>query len=169
MNKKGDLSLSVNTIVIIVLAITLLGLGLTFIQSIVGGATDKLKESIDDVDLSEQPTSAKPLIIPRELEIKLGSTKNVNIGFYNKGPGTVSKIKPIIKECITITNEPISGTVTLGAPSKDSIAPSEFQGYLTVLTIEDVAENRYICTLTMEGEFGDNSIPSTDFYLKVIS
>lgn len=169
MNNKGDLSLSVNTIVIIVLAITLLGLGLTFIQSLVGGATEKLGSFIEDVDLAEKPTSANPLVVPRELEVKLNSNKNVNIGFYNKGPATASSARPQLKECITLSDESIEGTVSLVAPKKDSIGPSETQGYLTVLSVENVAEGRYICTLTMEGDFGDNTVPNTDFYLRVVS
>jgi len=169
MNKKGDLSLSVNTIVIIVLAITLLGLGLTFIQTLVGGAADKLGGFIDDVDLTEKPTSSNALVVPRELEVKLNSNKNVNIGFYNKGPASVTKVRPKLGECITVSDETAEGTITLVSPKKDSVAPSESQGYKAVLTIEDVPEGNYICTLTMEADSDESNLPSTDFYLNVIS
>ena len=53
--KKADLSLSVNTIVIVVLAITLLGLGLTFIRTIVGQGLDRTQQTLDVIDLDEQP------------------------------------------------------------------------------------------------------------------
>ncbi|MBS3112778.1 hypothetical protein J4418_01730 [Candidatus Woesearchaeota archaeon] len=169
MNKKGDLSLSVNTIVIIVLAITLLGLGLTFIQTLVGGAADKIGGYIDVVDLAEKPTSSNPLVVPRELEVKLNSNKNVNIGFYNKGPASATNVKPILDECITLTDDTADGTITLVSLKKDSVAPSESQGYKAVLTVEDVPEGNYICTLTMEASSDESNLPSTDFYLNVIS
>ena len=41
--KRGSLQLSINAIVILILAITMLGLGLSFIKGIFGGTVEKLK------------------------------------------------------------------------------------------------------------------------------
>ena len=41
--KKGSLQLSINSIVILILAITMIGLGLSFIKGIFGGTVEKLK------------------------------------------------------------------------------------------------------------------------------
>ncbi len=172
MNKKGDLSLSVNTIVIIVLAITLLGLGLTFIQSLVGGATEELGGFIEDVDLTEKPTSSNPLVVQSEIEIKRNAEKKLNIGFYNKGASSITEVKPKLDKCITLTGEDEAADPApeLFAPKKSEVPPSEVQGYLAVLKESGLSEGRYICTLTMEGSFdGDNPAPEADFYLKVIS
>ena len=43
-SKKGSLSLSINAIVVLILAITMLGLGLAFIRGLFGGAVGKLQE-----------------------------------------------------------------------------------------------------------------------------
>jgi len=42
-SRKGSLQLSINAIVILILAITMLGLGLSFIKGIFGGTVEKLK------------------------------------------------------------------------------------------------------------------------------
>jgi hypothetical protein len=56
MSKKGDLSLSINAIVILILAVTLLSLGLTFITKVFGGATGELQKSLQGIseDRKEQ-------------------------------------------------------------------------------------------------------------------
>lgn len=95
-NKKGDLSLSVNAIVILVLAITMLGLGLSFIRTMFGKTTGKLGSVIESTDLETKPTSENPLTIQKQIELKLGEPKQIEIGFYNTESGTVYDVKPII-------------------------------------------------------------------------
>jgi hypothetical protein len=88
-NKKGDLSLSINAIVILILAITMLGLGLAFMRNIFGSATkefqevggtvkkqmiDQMKESDKVVDLSNP-----------KVTLKAGEQKQGFIGFKNDG------------------------------------------------------------------------------------
>jgi hypothetical protein len=50
MNRKGSLSLSINAIVVLILAITMLGLGLAFINGMFGGTTNKLKGMMGNLD-----------------------------------------------------------------------------------------------------------------------
>ncbi len=172
MNKKADLSLSVNTIVIIILAITLLGLGLTFINTIAGGAIGKLGKLIDSTDLEKKPTSADPLTISEQVEVQFKKQEDIKVGFYNKGPNTVSKIKPVISSCISITEETEVDAAllpSLVAPAKETLEPGETQAYLATLKEKGLASGRYTCTLTMDGDFGEASAPTKDFYLNIIS
>ena len=48
-SKKGDLNLSINAIVVLILAVTLLSLGLTFINKTFGGATAELGKSLQGI------------------------------------------------------------------------------------------------------------------------
>jgi hypothetical protein len=48
--RKGSLSLSINAIVVLILAVTLLSLGLTFINKTFGGATGALQKSLTGID-----------------------------------------------------------------------------------------------------------------------
>ena len=49
MFKKGSLSLSINAIVVLILAVTMLGLGLLFMQNMMGGAMGQLSDVSDSV------------------------------------------------------------------------------------------------------------------------
>ncbi len=172
MNKNADLSLSVNTIVIIILAITLLGLGLTFINSIASGAFTKLGNLIETTDLDKKPTSADPLTISEAVEVQFKKQEDIKVGFYNKGPSTVSDIKPVITSCISISEETEVDEAllpSLVAPAKASLEPGETQGFLATLKEKGLSAGRYTCTLTMEGDFGEGNAPTKDFYLNIIS
>ena len=48
-NKRGSLELSVNAIVVIILAITLLGLGLAFMKNLFSSTTDQFKAINEDL------------------------------------------------------------------------------------------------------------------------
>ncbi|TKJ17738.1 hypothetical protein CEE44_04360 [Candidatus Woesearchaeota archaeon B3_Woes] len=88
-NKRAALNLSINAIVVLILAITMLGLGLSFMRNIFGSATqefeevggtvrkqmiDQMKESDNTVDLSRP-----------KVELKAGEETQIFIGFKNDG------------------------------------------------------------------------------------
>ena len=50
MFKKGSLSLSINAIVVLILAVTMLGLGLLFMQNMMGGAMGQLAGVSEEVE-----------------------------------------------------------------------------------------------------------------------
>jgi len=54
--KRGSLQLSINAIVILILAITMLGLGLSFIKGIFGGTVEKLKGIEKQLEEEERKT-----------------------------------------------------------------------------------------------------------------
>ena len=104
MKKKGSLNLSIEAIVIIVIAMTLLGLGIGFVKGIIGDTVDlskdtlaKTKERISD-DLR---TSGKKVSISPEILLERGKQKVETIGIANTD--TVSsqfgiKITPLKKQ-----------------------------------------------------------------------
>ena len=54
MLKKGSLNLSINAIVVLILAVTLLSLGLAFITNTFGGATKELESSLQTIGEDRQ-------------------------------------------------------------------------------------------------------------------
>jgi len=56
--KKGSLSLSINAIVVLILAITMLGLGLAFIRNLFGGAVGKLQDIYAGLSEEDKTTLA---------------------------------------------------------------------------------------------------------------
>ena len=81
--KKASLNLSINAIVVLILAITMLGLGLGFIRSMFKGATSKLAGAIESTSLKNPADSNTPLTIDRQISIKANTDERIEIGYYN--------------------------------------------------------------------------------------
>jgi len=86
-SKKGSLSISINAIVIIVLAMTFLGLGLMFVRNMfkdIGDTTTQVQEQIKQQILDDLRTGDKKLSFPTT-EVKLGSNEEavITIGVKN--------------------------------------------------------------------------------------
>ena len=92
--KKASLELSIRTIVIIILAMTLLGLGLGFIRSTFGDiseisedVTGQIRQQIiDDLITNDKKLS----FTKTEVNIKKGSSEILTVGIRNKEDGKLS-------------------------------------------------------------------------------
>ncbi len=106
MNKKGDLSLSIQTIVIVVIAFTVLGLGLTFVKEQIGsiGKTAKdVQVEIRSKILDDLRSSGKKLSISEEIALERNKETIVGIGVVNTGISTKKYgvcIEPIRKQSL---------------------------------------------------------------------
>jgi len=67
MEKRGSLTLSVNAIVILIMAIAFLGLGIGFIKGTFSTTTRKLIEQVDAEQEPPAPTSSSPISLSREM------------------------------------------------------------------------------------------------------
>src|SRR3989344_8677259 len=87
MNKKASLELSINAIVILILAITMLGLGLGFMRNIFGSATDQFRQVTGAVEkqmIDQMKEGNKIVDLSRpKLTIKKGKQEQIFIGFRN--------------------------------------------------------------------------------------
>ncbi|MBW2988614.1 hypothetical protein DRJ48_04365 [Candidatus Woesearchaeota archaeon] len=87
LNKRGALELSVNAIVIVVLAMTLLGLGLAFIRGQISKITEtseQVQDQIRDQILEDLRTGDKRLSFPSsEISIRSRNSKTIVIGVKN--------------------------------------------------------------------------------------
>ena len=92
--KKGNLNLSINSIVVLILAITMLGLGLAFMRNIFGDATS----SFDDVTAEMQTEMTQKLrdtrdnvvLNVRETRAEMRSTSTIYLGINNDRSSTVN-------------------------------------------------------------------------------
>jgi hypothetical protein len=87
-NKKASLELSIQAIVIVVIAFTVLGLGLGFVKSQIGGlqktATEvqaKIKEQI----LEDMRVSGKKVSVTSQILLERGNQVIENVGIVNTG------------------------------------------------------------------------------------
>ncbi len=82
-NKKASLNLSINAIVVLVMAMVVLGLGLTFIKTLLGTAQDKFVEVVKEEDIKNPATEQDPFKIPEELSISASKENKLTFSFYN--------------------------------------------------------------------------------------
>lgn len=88
MTKKGSLDISIQAIVIIVLAMTLLGLGLGFVRTQFGSITDissEVQAQVREDITGKLRTSGEKISFPREVSFNRGSAKVVTLGVQNVG------------------------------------------------------------------------------------
>jgi hypothetical protein len=87
-NKRASLELSIRAIVIVILAMTLLGLGLGFIRGMfkdIGGITEDVSEQIRQQILDDLITNDKSLSFPKiEIVIDRGDSEILTVGLRNK-------------------------------------------------------------------------------------
>lgn len=87
--RKGSLSLSINAIVVLILAVTLLSLGLTFINNTFGGATKELDKSLRGIgeDRKNQLMSKctqNACLEERSLDMEASSKETTLLVIFNK-------------------------------------------------------------------------------------
>lgn len=98
--KRASLNLSVDAIVIFVLAFSMMGVGLFITKLLREKSTPLLEEAFDISLLEKQPTSQDPISIQNELTLKKGKDSTVLIGFYNVGTQSVANVVPLISNCV---------------------------------------------------------------------
>lgn len=182
IGKKADLSLSINAIVILILAITVLSLGLTFIRGMFKSAGSKIEGAISLAELDSQPTIEKPITVPETVEVPSTGSTTIKIGIFNPDPSAEFKdAKPILSECIkagataaasdstdTETTETEAQVFTLTTTTQ-TIAKRSSAAYKAILQTES-SGGTYVCTLKTSGSGIDTALMgsiSGQFFINV--
>ena len=105
MQKRGSLNLSINAIVVLILAITMLGLGLAFMRNIFGGATEEFQQTTGEIEkqmIEQMKDSNKEISLNRpKIDIKMGDKQQIFIGLKNDQQDTIGyTIGPIDCEAL---------------------------------------------------------------------
>ncbi|HIH38804.1 hypothetical protein J4460_03430 [Candidatus Woesearchaeota archaeon] len=83
-SRKGSLSLSINAIVVLILAITMLSLGLTFMRGMFGKMSATTSTSIDAIEVTNPPTEDNPITTtPNKLELREGERAMIVVSVMN--------------------------------------------------------------------------------------
>ena len=106
MRKRGSLSLSVNAIVILVLGITMLGLGLAFTKGMFGKLGSKLEIPPPNIPATED----EPIVLPSdEVKVDPKGVTIIPINVYNDGDtGTIGLefYTPNMPKCTYTDHQP---------------------------------------------------------------
>lgn len=169
--RKASLSLSINAIVMLVMAITMLGLGLTFIRGMFSSGTSKLGSAIETTDLDNPPDSQNPVTIQNSVTVKAnGDSVEVKVGYYNNQNDELVDIRPGIKSCIDENGDTVdSAEISMIAPVQ-SIDPGNAVAYKSIVKTGSLTGgSTYICTIESQDQSGasDDSFPETaQFFVK---
>jgi len=172
-NKKGDLSLSVNAIVIMVIAFVVLGLALTFTKIIFKGGTEQLERAIGVPKFEQEATSSNPITIGDKVNLGVGKESELTFQYYNKQSSSATNVVMEILDCKSSKDgTAVSGAAlpTLISSIATSVGPSEVFEFKTVLNANEIQAGLYICTIAAVDSVTTTDIyESKTFFLNVVS
>jgi hypothetical protein len=180
VNKKGALNLSVEAIIIFVLAFAMLGVGIF--------VTDQLREiGISGVETSqdilasieENPTADKAIVGIKKSGVNLPANDQLefSIGYYNSLRSTADEATVIVDQCKSSSEGTTASFAMDGeypvrvVASTEDVSPSTSTGFLVVLNNNNlVSGDTYICKLQVVEESNPTNVyESMTFFLNVIS
>ena len=167
------MQLSIEAIIVLVIAIVLLGLGIAFIKNFFGKGSDALLGSFDPIN-ERCDVSADNPVIPKDLSVTQGETKQVKICVYNNQNANIPNAVLKISQCVDPSgdkkplNAPTTGTPLPTALPNDEIKITTLAqnidrgktvGYKATLAVASAPANAggagselgtYICNVVVE-------------------
>jgi hypothetical protein len=142
--KKKAFTLSINMLVILILAFAMLAVGLIFINKI---RTIEVPEVPQKCEIYP-PSSDAPICINRNIDLKKGSEVSIPISFYNDESEDISsEVIPKITCSKSVDDAEIDLKTTAAG---SSIATGDVGEYKLIVKVEKTtAAGMYPCTLTI--------------------
>ncbi|MFP4403259.1 MAG: hypothetical protein ACLFPJ_02835 [Candidatus Woesearchaeota archaeon] len=173
MKKKASMSLSVNAIVVLVLAFALLGVGIVFVNFLKDTLLTQTTEAIGLHDLENPPTADRPIAFPQDINVPQGESASFNMGFYNKESTPINDVYLEISQCIRQgESSPIDTLPTITTLPETEIKPSQAVAYRMFINLEEpedelgYVKGTYICTIEVVN--ADDSFAKHSFFLHVV-
>lgn len=172
-SKKGALELSINAIVVLILAITMLSLGLAFMKGLFKKTTGQLEQVGEDIknQMIEQlrTSSAKLTLNQEDITLKKGETREIYFGIKNVQTDAGSKSYTIKVEC----GDPLGGGAKLETGSDGDIqtfdksrelGQGEIDVQKMILSIPSAAERTtHSCNLLLD----DGAYAKKSFFVTI--
>ena len=171
IGRKADLSLSINAIVILILAITMLGLGLAFLRGTFKKTTEQFAEvsgTVKEQIVDEIKSKGEKLFVrgSPSIDIKRGETKDVYYGIKNVLDTEPSSTFTIATSCSNGIGGGNAVKLVLSHETTKAIKPGEYAVMTLIIKSDsDTDADTYPCSMTVTTGAGDYSV--NDFYVKV--
>lgn len=177
--KKAALNLSVEAIIVFVLAFAMLGVGIFVTDQLREIGTQGVETSQEILaSIEESPTADKPIVGIKKAGLNLPATEKelLEIGYYNGGTQTVELATVLIDECKSTTTGETTRYETVGeypvtaVASSSDVSPSTATGFKVALKNNNlVSGETYICKLFIIKEGYPSTIyEETTFFLNII-
>lgn len=168
MRKKASLNLSVNAIVVIVIAFVVMGLALTLTNIIFKGGESKLGEAFEVIELGKEATAQNPITIPENINLQRNKRFTLDFQFYNRNEIIARNVSMDITACtnsddgsvVTVANLPVM--VSSSAPE---IGPSDVYQFKASITSKTLTSGLYICTVQASNE--DTVFDQKDVFINI--
>lgn len=154
-SKKGALELSMNTIIIIIIGVTILSLGLLFVRGIFKQVESLSKSAFEtaDAEIGQISNVDKPLtLVPKDISVEQGSAETVEVIIANFEPNEIN----IQVTATPPTNNPkidCSFADTMQPYSNQYILASGQQASITLIVDEKNGPlGNYVCNIDLSGE-----------------
>jgi len=169
MNKKGGMELSINAIVILIIAMVVLGIGILFIRGMFAKAQVTTFKALSSQDTTNPASADRPFIADREVSVSPSNpTATVAVSAYNILSGS-SQVSIALVGCLTSTGGAVdisgAGQQIGYTPVTGSLKANTFSGYQT--TISMIKNVTYpfaagdVLACNLEATIGTNTYPAT--------
>ncbi len=157
MRRKGSLSLSVNAIVVFVLAFAMLGVGLVFVNMIKDKFLDSGEDIIDINELKNPPSSSDPLTVKSEIRLAKRNNLKLEVGYYNTMNNMAKSATIGISQCLyeddsgdSYYQDDILDHLKVISPSID-VPASEGRGFKIIIREEGdgLVNGLYVCKMVV--------------------
>ncbi len=149
-NKKADLSLSTNAIVILIIAITILGLALGFTRGIFSSLGEKI-ETIGGQTMIENPaTLDKPITFTNDkVEVRKGQSFDLGVSIFNRFSEAYNYA--LSYTCVDEDGNDATDGFKFVRPAGKDINVNEHVEYSTTMKIlSTTTSGIYSCTITAD-------------------
>ena len=168
--KKATLAISIGAIVIIVIAFVVLGLGLVLTRTIFKGAEQQIPEIFEIAKLGKEPTADTPLTVRKDISIKRGDSKQLDVGYYNRDIGGYTDVEISIMGCVSVAtgNEINESDMPTISSLKQNVDSGEAVGYLVYLKEgKKLHAGEYLCKIIAIAEGEDSPYETVQVSLTV--
>lgn len=156
--KRASLTLSVNAIVVLILAIVMLGLGMAFIRGMFTQTSDIFEQKVAEEPEPVNPSISNPITISRERIIThTNEVEIVKIGIFNPTNSSWTGATPSVT-CTGLTPVIKANTKTIDT--------NEFVIFTTSIDSSGGADT-YICEIKVTATTGDASSLAKDITIEI--
>ncbi len=162
-NRKGDLALSTNAIVVLIIAVLVLGLLISFITGAIGKGSDRFLGELNKLPDPPEPTSSKIITSSESAVAERGEYAGFKFSVYNPFP-TEKQVAPTFGTCAPVN----AGSVSL-APRL--VAGRSVETWtVQALIKEDASLGKPVCTISVKIVDGtESAIGNSDVVIEVRS
>jgi len=179
-NKRGALALSINAIVILIIAITMLGLALGFTRGMFGKAAGQFEELLGTEPEPPVPTGSDPVTLSKERIIgRAGEPRVIKVSIYNSETTVAgATFKPGI-DCGTTAgwkelnvNSVPSTSITAGTKSAKvnarGIGLRKYETYSILFNLPSVSATTVLCKVQFKLRAASTKTHVKGFTIKII-